>query len=109
VAPYGFSMLQQVYESTCVPNWTLGSILRHKDTCLPSSEIVKTSFVTRPTIMHSFVQLLVVGIAITGAFAQYNDGYETVNLPTDPVQIRLAYQGPTAMMGKHLGVTRNIY
>jgi hypothetical protein len=69
----------------------------------------KTHFVLLPTIMHSFVQLLVAGMAITGAFAQYNDGYETVNLPTDPVQIRLAYQGPTAMMGKHLGATRNIY
>jgi hypothetical protein len=84
-------------------------IPRHKDACLPSFEIVKASFVTLPAVMHSFVQLLVVGAAITGAFAQYNDGYETVNLPTDPVQIRLAYQGPTAMMGKHLGVLRNIY
>jgi acid phosphatase type 7 len=65
--------------------------------------------VTLPAIMHSFVQLLVAGTAVTGAFAQYNDGYETVNLPTDPVQIRLAYQGPTAMMGKHLGAARNIY
>ena len=51
-------------------------------------------------IMRSFAQLLVIATAITGALAQYYDGYETVNSATDPVQIRLAYQGPTAMMGK---------
>jgi acid phosphatase type 7 len=50
--------------------------------------------------MRSFAPLLVVATAITGALAQFNDGYETVNTATDPVQIRLAYQGPTAMMGK---------
>jgi phosphodiesterase/alkaline phosphatase D-like protein len=49
--------------------------------------------------MFSFSRLLFVGTAITGIFAQYNDGYETVNLPTDPVQIRLAYHGPTSMIG----------
>lgn len=52
--------------------------------------------------MRSFAQLLVLASAFTGAaFAQqYSDGYENVNNPTDPVQIRLAYQGPTAMMGE---------
>lgn len=51
--------------------------------------------------MSSFAQLFVVATAITGgAWAQFNDGYETVDTATDPVQIRLAYQGPTAMMGK---------
>jgi hypothetical protein len=49
--------------------------------------------------MFSFSQFLLATTVITSAFAQYNDGYETVNLATDPVQIRLAYQGPTAMMG----------
>jgi hypothetical protein len=51
--------------------------------------------------MRFFAQLLVAVTAIPSVLAQYNDGYETVNLPTDPVQIRLAYQGPTAMMGKY--------
>jgi hypothetical protein len=49
--------------------------------------------------MRSFIYLLVAAAAFNSAVAQYNDGYETVNNPTDPVQIRLAYQGPTAMMG----------
>jgi hypothetical protein len=47
---------------------------------------------------------VVIAFAFNGAIlpvsAQYNDGCESVNLPTDPVQIRLAYQGPSAMMGK---------
>jgi hypothetical protein len=50
--------------------------------------------------MRSFTQLFVAATAFTSVLAQYNDGYETVNLPTDPVQIRVAYQGPTAMMGE---------
>lgn len=51
--------------------------------------------------MRSFAQLLVVATAIiTGALAQFDDGYENVTTATAPVQIRLAYQGPTAMMGK---------
>lgn len=52
--------------------------------------------------MPSSAQLLavVVTIILARVVAQYNDGYETVNSATDPVQIRLAYQGPTAMMGK---------
>ncbi|KUJ16457.1 Metallo-dependent phosphatase [Mollisia scopiformis] len=48
--------------------------------------------------MRCFSRLLIAATALTRALAQYNDGYETVNSPTDPVQIRLAYQGPTAMM-----------
>ena len=32
------------------------------------------------------------------ALPQYNDGYQTVDSSTQPVQIRLSYQGPTAMM-----------
>jgi hypothetical protein len=51
--------------------------------------------------MRSFSGLPVLIVAAIGtAVAQYNDGYETVDSATDPVQIRLAYQGPTAMMGK---------
>lgn len=50
--------------------------------------------------MRSFTPLIVAVTAIASVLAQYNDGYETVNLPTDPVQIRLAYQGPNGMMGK---------
>jgi hypothetical protein len=49
--------------------------------------------------MRSLTQLLVVATAVHGGLAQYNDGYETVTSATDPVQIRLAHQGPTAMMG----------
>jgi hypothetical protein len=56
--------------------------------------------------MHSFAQLLVVATVITGALAQFNDGYETVDSATDPVQIRLAYQGPTAMEGKYPTLSR---
>jgi len=48
--------------------------------------------------MRSFTQLFVAATVSTRAFAQYFDGYETTNLATDPVQIRLAYQGPSAMM-----------
>lgn len=48
----------------------------------------------------AFAQLLILATAITGALAQYDDGYENVTTATTPVQIRLAYQGPTAMMGK---------
>ena len=48
--------------------------------------------------MRSFTQLFVAATVFTRVLAQYSDGYETVNLPTDPVQIRLAYQGPFAMM-----------
>lgn len=55
--------------------------------------------------MRSFTQLFVAATAFTSVLAQYDDGYETVNLPTDPVQIRLAYQGPTAMMGEYVGGT----
>jgi uncharacterized protein YdeI (BOF family) len=51
--------------------------------------------------MRFFAQLLVVATVITGALAQFNDGYESVNSATDPVQIRLAYQGPTAMESKY--------
>jgi hypothetical protein len=52
--------------------------------------------------MDSFTQVLVVVLTaiLAGAVAQYNDGYQIVDSATDPVQIRLAYQGPTAMMGK---------
>jgi len=52
--------------------------------------------------MRSFAQLLVIAIASTTTLAQsqFSDGYENVNTATTPVQIRLAYQGPTAMMGK---------
>ena len=51
--------------------------------------------------MRSFAKLPIIITAIlSSAVAQYNDGYETVDSATDPVQIRLAYQGPTAMMGK---------
>jgi hypothetical protein len=51
--------------------------------------------------MRSFSRLSVIIVTAIGtAVAQYNDGYETVDSATDPVQIRLAYQGPTAMMGK---------
>jgi len=48
--------------------------------------------------MRSFIHLFIAATVFTGVLAQYFDGYETVNLPTDPVQIRLAYQGPSAMM-----------
>jgi hypothetical protein len=54
--------------------------------------------------MRFFAQLVIVATtAITGSLAQsqYSDGYENVNSPNDPVQIRLSYQGPTAMMGKY--------
>jgi len=37
---------------------------------------------------------------LLGAAAQYFDGYQTVIDATTPVQIRLAYQGPTAMEGE---------
>jgi hypothetical protein len=50
--------------------------------------------------MRFFTQAVVAAAAIGGAMAQYNDGYENVTTSTTPVQIRLAYQGPTAMMGK---------
>jgi hypothetical protein len=51
--------------------------------------------------MRSFAHLLIVAAAFSGVYAQqFNDGYENVNSATDPVQIRLAYQGPTAMMGQ---------
>jgi hypothetical protein len=50
--------------------------------------------------MRPFALLLAVATAFTSVLAQYNDGYETVNSATDPVQIRLAYQGPTAMMSE---------
>ena len=53
-----------------------------------------------PAAMRPFVLLLAVATAFTSVLAQYNDGYETVNSATDPVQIRLAYQGPTGMMGE---------
>jgi acid phosphatase type 7 len=57
---------------------------------------------TTVSVMRSFAQLLVVVATaiITGALAQFDDGYENVTTATTPVQIRLAYQGPTAMMGK---------
>lgn len=43
--------------------------------------------------------LAVATLAATAVQAAiYNDGYETVNSPTQPVQIRLSYQGPNAMM-----------
>ncbi|KAF4633574.1 hypothetical protein G7Y89_g4556 [Cudoniella acicularis] len=48
--------------------------------------------------MRSFAHLLVIATALTGVLAQYDDGYENVTTATTPVQIRLAYQGPTAMM-----------
>lgn len=51
------------------------------------------------TLLH---QTLVVAAYLSGAAAQYFDGYETVSDPTTPVQIRLAYQGPTAMEGEIL-------
>lgn len=44
--------------------------------------------------MH-FLSLLVLGAFAT---AQYNDGYETVDSATYPLQIRIAYQGTEAMM-----------
>lgn len=50
--------------------------------------------------MYSCVKLLVVASAIATAATQYNDGYEIVETDTSPVQIRVAYQGPSAMMGK---------
>ena len=54
------------------------------------------------TVMRSFAKLpiIIITAILNRAVAQYNDGYETVDSATDPVQIRLAYQGPTAMMGK---------
>ncbi len=57
-------------------------------------------------IMSSFVRLLSVATAIAGALAQFNDGYETVDTAVTPVQIRLAYQGPTAMEGTFCNLSR---
>ncbi|CZR64193.1 uncharacterized protein PAC_14091 [Phialocephala subalpina] len=51
--------------------------------------------------MRSFTQLLAVATTITGALAQFNDGYETVDTATGPLQIRLA--GPMAMMARAAG------
>ncbi|TVY84030.1 Acid phosphatase [Lachnellula suecica] len=49
--------------------------------------------------MRFIVQLLAVATAsFTGALAQYDDGYETVSTSTTPVQMRVAYAGPSAMM-----------
>lgn len=51
--------------------------------------------------MNSFAKIFVVATAIiSSALAQYDDGYENVTTATTPVQIRLAYQGESAMMGK---------
>lgn len=51
--------------------------------------------------MRSFAPLLVVvaTTVITSVVAQFDDGYQNVTSATTPVQIRLAYQGPSAMMG----------
>ena len=37
--------------------------------------------------MRFFAQLLTIATAITGAVAQYDDGYENVTTATTPVQI----------------------
>jgi len=48
--------------------------------------------------------LAIAAACLSGAAAQYFDGYQNVSDATTPVQIRLAYQGPTAMEGKSSGV-----
>lgn len=45
--------------------------------------------------MRVFITALAAAVA---AQAAYFDGYQNVTSPTQPVQMRLAYQGPTAMM-----------
>jgi hypothetical protein len=58
--------------------------------------------------MRSVAQLIILATAITLSSAQCDDGYENVTFATTPVQIRLAYQGPTAVMGKETHDTHGI-
>jgi len=51
--------------------------------------------------MSPFRQTLVAAGNLSGVIAQYFDGHQTVIDATTPVQIRLAYQGTTAMEGKY--------
>lgn len=54
-----------------------------------------------PRLKMSLLRQALMGAAyLSGAAAQYFDGYQTVTDATTPVQIRLAYQGPTAMEGE---------
>ncbi|CAK3967898.1 Metallo-dependent phosphatase [Lecanosticta acicola] len=48
--------------------------------------------------MYFAAVLLAAAAAVKAAPANYDDGYETVNSATQPVQVRMSYQGPTAMM-----------
>jgi hypothetical protein len=81
---------------------SLNEFIKMRACTLPSFERHwHISQTTEPTMCSfTFTQLFLVGTAFTGALAQFYDGYENVTTATTPVQIRLAYQGPTAMMGK---------
>jgi hypothetical protein len=48
--------------------------------------------------MLSFISLFAAAATMATVAAQYDDGYENVTTSTTPVQIRLSYQGPSAMM-----------
>lgn len=48
--------------------------------------------------MRTSAVYLFAASALAAALPSYDDGYQTVNNAFDPVQIRLSYQGPSAMM-----------
>jgi hypothetical protein len=46
-------------------------------------------------------QAFTLATALSGVKAQYYDGYQNISSAVQPVQMRLAYQGPNAMEGMY--------